>query len=313
MLLVNKVNIIGIPLDLGAENLGVDIGPDAFRHQKIKEKLQGVGFKVLDLGNIKCTDRSKLQVGNPKSKYLQEIIHIAEESASLADSLIRKKERVVALGGDNSISIGIISGASAALDGNLGLIYLDAHGDLNTDTTTLTGNIHGMTLATLLGLGNKDLTNVYKKGPKIHKHNLIHIGGYDFDQAELDLIQREDLRCFTIFNLLSNGMKPLFKSVRKLQDQVSNLWICLDLDVIDSVYAPGAGMPNKAGLSYREITTIADFIGKNCNVVGVDIVEYNPLRDIDNKTAELGIELVAKLLGSNYSWYTNYLSLNKLK
>src|SRR5664279_1856837 len=122
---------------------------------------------------------------------------------------------------------------------------------MNTDTTTLTGNIHGMHLASLMGFGNKDLVNVYKKGTKLQKENLLHIGGCDFDDAELELVRKEKLDCFFIEDLLARGMGPLLEKIDALQKRVSNVWVSLDLDSIDSLYAPGAGMPNKGGLTYR--------------------------------------------------------------
>ncbi len=310
---MNKVSLIGIPLDLGAENLGVDIGPNAFRYQHIKEKLEESGIFINDLGNILCNPRTSLRIGEPKLKYLQEIVRVSEKSANKIFNIIKKNGRVIALGGDHSISLGLVSGASAALNGDLGLIYLDAHGDMNTDKTTSTGNIHGMHLASLMGFGDKRLTNVYDTSTKIKKENLLHIGSNDLDEGEITFIKKEELQCYSIFDILSHGLAPLFKLIDKLQSSVKNLWISLDLDVIDSIYAPGAGMPNKAGLSYREITTIAQYIGNHCNIIGLDIVEYNPLQDIEGKTAELGIELIAKLLGHNYSWYTNYMKENKIK
>lgn len=308
-----KATLIGIPLDLGTENLGVDVGPNAFRYQKIIEKLKKVNIDITDAGNIKCVNRDNLEAGNPKLKYLNEVIRASRESALLVESLVKKREKVIALGGDHSISIGTISGASNALNGELGLIYLDAHGDINTDKTTLTGNIHGMPLAVLLGFGNKKLTQINKSSVKIAKENLLHVGGIDFDQAEVDFINKENLCCFKISDLLSEGLSPLLKLIDQLQAKVKNIWVSFDLDVMDSVYAPGVGMINKAGLTYREIATIAEYIGQKCNVVGIDVVEYNPLKDVDGKTSELGIELIAKFIGSQYNWYTNYLEQNKLK
>lgn len=317
---MNKISIIGIPLDLGAENLGVDIGPNAFRYLKIVEKLKSSGYDtsdaeldITDLGNIQVGDRSKLEIGNPKLKYLKEILRVSEESASLAYKLIQEKERIVALGGDHSINLGVLSGASVALKGDLGLIYFDAHGDMNTDKTTLSGNIHGMHLASLLGFGSKDLINIFKKGQKIKKQNLLHIGGSDFDQAELDLVKSENLNCIMMFDLLSSGLRQVFETIDKLNSRVKNIWVSMDLDCIDGKYAPGAAIPNKAGLSYREVTTLADYIGKNCNVVGMDLIEYNPLLDVGTQTATLGIELIAKIMGSDYSPYSSYMRENKLK
>lgn len=310
---MKKATILGVPIDLGAENLGVDIGPDAFRYQKVKEKLQSSGFKISDKGNIVVIDRNNAKIGNPKLKYLDEILRISELSAKLVQEEISKGQKIIAFGGDHSITLGVLAGASVTLNNSLGLIYFDAHGDMNTESTTLTGNIHGMHLASLMGFGNKELVNVYKKGIKVKKENLVHIGGKDFDPAEIEFIKEQKLKCFTIFDFLSNGLVPLLELIKYLQTQVTHIWVSFDLDVIDSTYAPGAGMSNPGGLTYREVTSIAEYIGKNCNVIGVDMVEYNPLKDIDGKTAELGIELIAKLFGSNYSWYTKYLEDNKLR
>lgn len=304
--------IIGVPLDLGAENLGVDIGPNAFRYKHIEEKLRSCGFTMQDVGDIACHPRRSLEVGNPKLKYAEEIIRVAELAAKATEKLVRNKEIVVGLGGDHSVSLGLVSGASAASRGDLGLIYLDAHGDMNTDKTTMTGNIHGMHLASLMGFGHKSLVDVYRKGIKVKKEHLVHVGASDLDPAEIALMQKEKLQTFRLFDLLRYGLNPLIQMIDDLNKKVSNVWVSMDLDVIDSVYAPGAGMPNRGGLQYREIAAIAQYIGEHCNVIGVDVVEYNPLQDIDGKTVELGIELVAKFLGSDYSWYTSYMEKNKI-
>lgn len=308
----SSLTLIGVPLDLGAQNLGVEVGPEAFRYQKIVDKLSSLGFKIDDKGNLTCRDRNDLDPGDPRLRYLDEILRVNSELADLTANSVVDGNKTVVLGGDHSINLGAVSGASVATDGDLGLIYLDAHGDMNTDETTLTGNIHGMHLASLLGFGDSRLIDLHQPGTKIDKANLLHIGGSDFDQPELDLIKNENLPAFTLFDLLSGNLAPLLKMVDDLSTQVKNIWISLDLDVIDRIYAPGAGMPNAKGLTYREIATIAEYIGEKCNVIGIDVVEYNPLQDEDHKTAELGIELIAKFLGKEYSWYTNYLDRNKL-
>lgn len=304
--------LIGVPLDLGAENLGVDIGPEAFRYQHIIKKLDSVGLKVADAGNIGVRPREQLEKGSPRLHYLEEIVRVNEELATLTNKLILAGQKVIALGGDHSINLGVVSGASVALGGHIGMIYLDAHGDMNTDETTLSGNIHGMHLAALMGFGAPELVHIHGEQIKLPKENLLHIGGSDWDQAELDLISRENLQTFTLFDLLSQNLAPLLKMIDALAARVPNVWISLDLDVIDRIYAPGAGMPNAKGLTYREIAVIAEYIGKHCNVVGVDIVEYNPLQDEQNKTAELGIELIAKLFAKNYSWYSGYMERNQV-
>ncbi|MDB5175810.1 MAG: Arginase [Candidatus Saccharibacteria bacterium] len=305
------LTIIGVPLDLGAKNLGVDIGPDAFRYQKITDKLAQAGFTVTDGGNIAVGDRTDLEIGDPRLHYLDEIVRVNQALAGKTDQALQAGQKVVVLGGDHSINLGAMAGASAAVGGDIGLIYFDAHGDMNTDETTLSGNIHGMHLASVMGYGTPALKNVYGEQTKLAKENLLHIGGSDWDQAELDLIARENLQVFTLFDLLISGMGPLIKLIDELAARVPNIWISLDLDSIDRLYAPGAGMPNAKGLTYREIATLAQYIGEHCNVIGIDVVEYNPLQDEQNKTAELGIELIAKFLGKDYSWYSNYMAHNQ--
>ncbi|HSX43624.1 MAG TPA: arginase [Candidatus Saccharimonadales bacterium] len=304
------VTLIGVPLDLGAKNLGVDIGPQAFRYQDMVGKLASAGLAVADAGNIACTDRTDLESNNPHLRYAEEIVRVNEELATLTEQAVRGGRKVIVIGGDHSINLGGVSGASVALDGNLGLIYFDAHGDMNTDKTTLTGNIHGMHLASLMGFGARELVDVHGKGAKLATQNLLHIGGSDFDQAELDLVKREKLDAFMLIDLLRYGMGPLLDKIERLGARLPNIWVSLDLDAIDRTYAPGAGMPNAKGLLYREIATLAEYIGTHCNIIGVDVVEYNPLQDEQGKTAELGIELIAKFLGKNYSWYSNYLQRN---
>ncbi len=307
-----SATLLGVPLDLGAENIGVAEGADAIRAQNIITKLQGCGVEITDKGNVTVKDRTGVSVGNPKLRRLDEIVRVCTDAAQTVEASIKAGNKTVVLGGDHSICLGAVGGASVALQGNLGLIYFDAHGDMNTDQTTLTGNIHGMHLASLMGFGAPELAHVYGEQIKIKKENLLHIGGSDFDQAEIDLIARENLRAFTLVDLLSSNLAPLFPMIDELASRVDNIWISLDLDAIDALYAPGAGMPNLKGLTYREIATIAAYIGKKCNVVGIDVVEYNPRQDQNNKTAELAIELIATFFGKTYSWYSHYLEQNRL-
>ena len=248
-----SATLIGVPLDLGAENLGVDIGPDAFRHQQIIEKLNGVGLNVEDGGDIAVNDRKTLEVGDSHLRYLNEIVRVNEELANQVETTIRSNQKAIVLGGDHSLNLGAVAGASVAVGGQIGLIYFDAHGDMNTDETTLSGNIHGMHLASLMGFGAPALKNVHGEQTKLAKENLLHIGGSDWDQAELDLIARENLTSFSLFDVLTKGLGELIKLIDELSSRVPNIWISLDLDSIDQIYAPGAGMPNAKGLSYRDI------------------------------------------------------------
>lgn len=307
-----KAGMIGVPLDLGARNLGVDVGPNAVRYRKIVEKLRGAGIEVEDVGDIECYSRKSLAIGDDRLRFLDEILRVSEEVADKAEYIAGHGKKLIGLGGDHSITLGLFSGVRRVLKDDVGMIYFDAHGDMNTDKTTFTGNIHGMHLAALMGFGDKRLVDSCGEGRKLSSENLLHIGGCDFDQAELDLVKREKIKIFQVEDILRFGMQPLFGLIDELRSRVKYTYISLDLDSIDSLYAPGAGMINRGGLSYREIVALANYIGSNCNIVGVDIVEYNPLQDEDYKTVELGIELIARFLGKNYSWYSEYLKDNKI-
>jgi arginase len=308
----NSVLLLGVPLDLGAENLGVSMGADTLRYQHIVDKLKTTGLDVTDMGNIQVKERQNVPIGNnPKLRRLDEIVRVNQETAIITEKALREGQKAIVLGGDHSICLGAVAGASTGVSGSLGLIYFDAHGDMNTDETSPTGNIHGMHLASLMGFGAPELAHVHGEQVKIAKENLLHIGGCDFDQAELELVARENLQNFSMLDLMKHGLAPLLAMIDDLAARVDHIWVSLDLDSIDAVYAPGAGMPNKKGLTYREVAAIAEYIGQKNKTVGVDVVEYNPLQDEQGKTAELAIELIATYLGKEYSWYTHYLEKNR--
>ncbi len=308
---MTKATLLGIPIDLGAETLGVDMGPQALRHAKIVEKLTHSGLDIVDLGNIACKTREEVEVGSPKLKHLKEIVRVASETAGIVDKEIKTGKKIIALGGDHTLSLGTIAGASSALKGNLGLIYIDAHGDFNTEETTISGNVHGMSLSALVGFGTKELVHIYKPGVKIQKDNMILVGATDLDKDEELLMKKENIHVFDMLDILARSFGDLFGMILSLSKKVDNIWVSFDLDAVDGIYAPGVGIPNTGGLMYREIMAIAKYIGKKCNVVGVDIVEYNPTKDVEHKTADLAIEVAAKLLGFEYNAYTEYMDTQK--
>ncbi len=306
-----KVKIIGCSLDLGAEELGVDRGPQVIREREIVTKLTDAGLNVVDAGNVDAQKRGALEVGSELLPYVEEIARVNQEIAKVVDESVRNGEAPVVVGGDHSINLGAFSGAFAASDQTIGMIYIDAHGDMNTPESSLSHNIHGMHLASLMGFGPDIMTQLYTPEVKLPTDRLLHIAGCDFDQAEIDLLKRENIPNFSMVDLLKSGMAPLFQMIDELSAKVDRIWVSVDLDAIDSVYAPGVGIPNQGGLTYREVSALMSYIGEHCAVAGVDIVEYNPNFDVEYKTAELAIEIVAKLMGTNYSWYTNYMARQK--
>lgn len=307
-----SITLIGAPTNLGAHNLGVEMGPNAYRYQEIARKLQDAGFVVTDMGNVSVPERWDVQPGdNPALPYVDEIVRISEDIAKRAQQALGDGARPVVLGGDHTVCLGAVSGASRSVNGTLGLIYFDAHGDMHTDETSLTHNLHGMQLASLMGFGAEQLRTIGNSDVKVQPAHVLHIGGSDWDQAELDLVAREGIALYTMDNCLTHAFGPLLKMIDELQAKVDHIWVSLDLDSIDALYAPAAGMPNSRGLFYREIKMLATYIGKHCKVAGMDVVEYNPLLDTDRKTAELATELIANVMGGEYSWYTDYLSHNR--
>lgn len=304
---VTNVSLIGVPLDLGKDNIGTDDGPKKLREQRIVSALQNTGITVTDLGNVPVATRATADIGDIKVKYLEAITDTIKPVAALVEKEIRRGQTPVVLGGDHSIAVGTISGAAAATKGELGVIWIDAHGDINTDTTTLSGNIHGMPLAAVLGMGHTDLVNLHTKGQKVKPSNVVYIGLKDLDQAEIDIIRQKKITAFTAMDIARFSLEPVLKAISKLEKKVDKIWVSLDVDSIDALYAPGTPMLNKGGLTYREVTTIAQYIGKACTLAGFELVEFAPDHDKQNVTAQLIIELTARLLGTEHNWYTDYM------
>lgn len=301
------IDLIGVPLDLGSERMGADMAPNALRYQKFVQHLQHSGLDITDLGNIACPSPEESGQGEQTAKYLEPIARTCQSLAGIVASSVLKQHQIIALGGDHSIAIGSVSGAAQALNGSVGLIWIDAHGDLNTPQTTPSGNIHGMPFAVLLGYGDERLTSIGGNMPPIKSQNSLGIGFKDLDPAERIFIKEHNLPTVFINDILAHGLEPVFSGIDHLIKTTDHIWVSFDLDAVDASQAPGVGMPNKGGLTYREIHAVCEYIGKHCTIAGLDLVEYNPVNDIEHKTAILATELTAKLFGKDYSQYGEYL------
>mgnify|MGYP001580631626 FL=1 len=310
-----KVNVFGVPIDLGKDGSGSNAAPDYLREQGLMEMFVDIGFLVEDMGNLACGHKSELEMGNPKTKFLKEIVRVAQETARITFQEVSAQNKVVAIGGDQCVSFGTIAGASAACKGDLGVIWIDVHADLMTHENTLSGNVHGMPASAAMGMGHPDLVNIFQPGAKVAKENFLFIGLKDMDQDEINLIRSENLNAITIMDLLQKGFGHITKAVDELNKRVKNVWICLDLDGIEKNDAPATLMGANGSLNYREVTNLAKYIGRKCNVVGMDVSEIVPEMDIDNKTAKLSLELISYFLGADYSWYARYMkkAAEKLK
>jgi arginase len=292
-----KVNIFSVPFEEGSANVGTALAPKYILDLGLDEILRSLGFKVSVGGGM----------GNSVGKEFTDKMSILKSSVF---QTTKSGGFSLVIGGDHSIAIGSIAGAEKATSGDLGVIWIDAHADLNTHETTLSGHLHGMPAAAILGHGKKDLTSILDN--KIKSENILFLGLKDLDLAEVNLISKEKLSHITIGDITENNLANTISKIDELFSRVENIWISLDMDAIDKEYAPGTSMATSGSLSYREITHILNYIGKKTNVVGMDVVEVVPQKDVRNKTGQLVIELVALCLGTKYDWYTKYMSENKI-
>jgi arginase len=264
--------------------------------------LAAIGAEIADEIAITCPPPQAFVEGPLKN--FEETVEVSERAAKAIYAAISRGEIALALGGDHSSAIGTIRGASTACK-SLGVIYIDAHPDVNTDDTTATGNIHGMVAALAMGAGHPYLLG--EKRNAISPANFLFVGLKDFDEAEIDFLRRESPTAHTMLDIAERGLSPVMASITALARKVDKVWISMDMDSIDKTFAPGVAMPNSAGFTAREILSIAQYIGKTCDVAGLDIVEMLPANDSEGKTAGLALELIARFLGAEYSWYQKYM------
>ena len=305
-----KVSVLSIPLDIGSDNSDMADAPKYLLKLGLEQLLKSAGLDVAILSEVAASRKSFWKSNKTKDDNLGDISKIISDIKKVVKEKISEKNNIVAIGGDHAIAIGTIAGAAEALNGDLGVIWIDVHGDANTHENSITGNIHGMVSAAILGKGKKDLTDLI--GTKIKKENILYIGLKDLDQAEIDFLREEKITVVTMMDILENGFSAITSNIKLLSQKVTNIWVSMDVDAIDVDYAPASAMASSGGLSYREITNTLNYIGKNCNVAGIDIVELTPKKDVDGKTGKLCIELIALAFGTKCDWYNSeYISKYK--
>jgi arginase len=298
-----RVGILGVPLGFGASIEGVDLGPRAMRVAHLKQRIAKLGYDVRDLGNMNI--RQPEYVANEKDspKYLPEMIEACDAIADEVYKILVSKETPVILGGDHSIAIGSLSGISKYFrerDETTGLIWFDAHADMNTPDTSPSGNIHGMPLATLFGFGNEELVNLKGFAPKLDVRFCAHIGARDLDDGEKKLIKELGLRCFTMREIDERGMSACVDEAIGIAKKASAGYsVTFDIDAIDPRFAPGSGTLVRGGLTYREAHLAMEKIAEDGEMLSVEVVEINTSRDVENTTAELGVELILSALGKS--------------
>lgn len=296
----NSISIIGVPMALGQSHRGVDLGPTAIRYANLVRRLEGLGYIVYDQGNliIPQPKRGKNEMrSNEKMHHLQEIVRANERLAKVLSEQITLNRFPLILGGDHSIALGTFAGLSNHYE-NLGLIWFDAHGDSNTDKTTPSGNIHGMSLAASLGFGHEQLTSIMQPKPKLKPEHTVLIGVRDLDLGEKKLLNRLPIKIFTMHDVDRLGMANVVEeAIHHLRSQTDGVHLSFDLDVIDPMIAPGVGTKVPGGLSDRESHLALEMIAEANIVTSAEFVEVNPLLDEQNKTACLTVDLIESLFG----------------
>ncbi len=293
------VQLIGVPMDLGASRRGVDMGPSAMRLANLGDLLRGLGLTVDDVGNVVVPDRAS--VGADPDATLAAIAAVCKEIASLTAQAVRQGVRPLVLGGDHSLAAGSVAGVATALherDERLGLIWLDAHADLNTPSTSLSGNVHGMPVAHLLGLGDSRLSRLSTQFPAIRPEHLVYVGLRDLDAAEKALIVELGIHAFTMRDIDERGLRAVMDDAVSIATcGTGGVHLSCDADWIDPGEAPGVGTPVRGGATLREAHLAMEIIHDSGALIAMDLVEINPILDRQNHTAELAADLIASAFG----------------
>ncbi|HYW33453.1 MAG TPA: arginase [Gemmatimonas sp.] len=295
--LPKRVRLIGVPLDLGAARRGVDMGPSALRIAELASTLERLGHIVSDDGNLAVPQRETLTAGGE----LGAITEICRELANRTAAAIRAGEFPIVLGGDHSLAAGSVAGAASAMaDGGerLGVIWLDAHSDLNTPATTVSGNVHGMPAAHLLGEGHVALASIASRPPAVLPEHLVYIGLRDLDPPERALIHRRAIKAYTMRDIDERGLTAIMReAITVASAGTGGLYLSCDADWVDPSEAPGVGTPVPGGATFREAHLAMEMLADSGRLIGMDFVEINPVLDRMNSSARLGVQLIASALG----------------
>ncbi|WP_026961556.1 arginase [Alicyclobacillus herbarius] len=294
---MKEIHIIGVPSDYGQGRRGVDMGPSAIRYAGLKEKLERLGYAVQDLGDVPVPTPETRHIEHEKLKYLTEVISVCEALADEVREVVAAGHTPVVLGGDHSIAIGSLAGLAAAKK-DFGLIWFDAHGDMNTHETTPSGNIHGMPLAASLGIGHESLTGIGGISPKVKADKVVLVGARSIDADEADLIRQSGIHVFTMAEIDRMGMDAVMqKAIEIAGSGTDGIHLSLDLDGLDPMFAPGVGTPVNGGVTYREGHLAMELLAASGKLLSVDVVEVNPILDHRNQTGRMAVELVESLFG----------------
>jgi len=295
------VGIIGVPLAYGASMVGVELGPAALRVAKLKRRIADLGYSVRDLGDLPIEPEEPSSKNDGKLRHLREIRTACILLAQKVEEILAADELPLVLGGDHSIAIGSLSGFASYCHSRKeqpGLIWFDAHADMNTPDSTPSGNIHGMPLAVALGYGDDSLINIAGFSPKLDPKFCVHVGARDIDREERNLVNRLGIRFMTMREIDERGMSACMDEAIEIASRASGGYaVTFDVDALDPGDAPGSGTLVRGGLTYREAHLAMEKIADAGGMRSLEVVEINTALDVNNKTAELGVELILSALG----------------
>jgi arginase len=297
-----RIRVIGVPLDLGASRRGVDMGPSAVRVAGLEARLEALGHHVTDAGNIRVEIAETQTRGDKSAHYLKEIAKTCSRTAEAVMTALESGMTPLLLGGDHSLAAGSVSGVAEFYrrqKQKVGLLWIDAHSDINTPETSLSGNVHGMPLAALMGLGPEPLANIFGHAPKIAPENAVLIGVRDIDQAERENLRRAGMtEIYTMRDIDERGMRAVMEeALRAAGRGTAGYHVSLDMDWIDPEEAPGVGTPVRGGATYREAHLAMEIVADHGRLLSFEIVEVNPVIDEHNRTADLAVELACSVFG----------------
>jgi arginase len=296
-----KVRIIGVPMDLGQSRRGVDMGPSALRGAGLQAAIKKLGHTVEDIGNLEVKQPEEMPVGEKRAKYLQEIAETCLDVAKAVDKSLDEGFLPLVLGGDHSIAAGVAAGTAnfyRQQKKDIGYIWLDAHGDMNTPESSPSGNVHGMPLASIMGYGAPELVDLLGFKPKAEPGNIVIVGARDLDAQERKIAKKSGLHVFTMRDIDERGMREVMAdAIKYAMDDTAGIAVSLDMDFVDPADAPGVGTPVRGGVTYREAHLAMEMIADSEAMVSMEVVEINPILDEHNRTALLGVELVLSALG----------------
>ena len=296
-----RVQLIGVPLDLGGGRRGVDMGPSALRIADLGPRIADLGYPVTDAGDIRVPAPETRDPGDASKRYMDEIARVCRRLCRAGAKVLRDEAIPVVLGGDHSVAAGSVSASAMDADRRgrpLGVLWVDAHADMNTPATTISGNVHGMPLGALLGPEPAELSGLAGGGPAVPPDRVALVGIRSLDSRERERVRASGAAVYTMTDVDRQGIAELTRQAldRVLRDE-ADLHVSFDLDVCDPSIAPGVGTPVRGGLSYREAHLLMELVADTGQLRALDLVEVNPMLDSNNQTAELAVELALSALG----------------